>query len=61
MGWAKTACQKSARARRGLAHSISAGGRSNEPDPPTGVFGQILDGRLVSWHTGPVRGRRAGV
>ena len=35
------ACQKNARARRGLAHPQAAGGGVNEPDPPM-AFAQDL-------------------
>lgn len=34
-------CQKSARARRGLAHPKSTGGGVNEPDPPLATAGQM--------------------
>ena len=34
-------CQKSARARRGLAHPQAAGGGVNEPDPPLATVGGI--------------------
>lgn len=32
-----------ARARRGLAHPISAGGGVNEPDPPLATVDGVLD------------------
>ena len=37
------ACQKSARARRGLAHPKAAGGGVNEPDPPLATAHGVSD------------------
>ena len=36
-------CQKSARARRGLAHPQVTGGGVNEPDPPLATVGGASD------------------
>ena len=45
-------CQKSARARRGLAHPQVTGGGVNEPDPPlatVGAFARDLPKTKNAW------------
>jgi hypothetical protein len=52
-------CQKTARARRGLAHPKVTGGRSNEPDPPYGLGGlAFTPGQSTLWPNGYIHLRR---